>query len=150
MKIFNLFNLITRIHLLLVLSFFSCSLFSQSNFLGYRNDCIEIQTQRIDSLFRLVVGDHRYAQLSDLQCSDKRYRIIVSFDVDSNGVVKKSYIRDKNSFLLPFEISLFKSKVESSIFDICLTEFEHKHLSKEELFSDTKTLGYGVFLPLKR
>ncbi len=133
---------------LILFFFFSNHVFSQED-IGYKEDCLKIQGLKIDSIFCQVVGQNRYAQLIDLQCSPEKYQLLIAAEIDSNGIVKSVFIRDENNFLLANEINSLKTNIQNAIFNICLTEFEHSSLTKEDIFKTVNTIKYSIFLPLK-
>ncbi len=148
-QIYYLFKIQSFALMLLFLLIFSTTVLSQSIYLGYKDDCLKIQGLKIDSIFCQVVGQNRYAQLLDLQCSGKKYQLLIATEIDSNGIVKSVFIRDESNFLLANEISSLKTMIQNTIFNICITEFEHSSLTKEDIFKTVNTIKYSIFLPLK-
>lgn len=139
-----------KIFLLLIFLMPICKLFSQSQFLGYHEDCIEIQSIMIDSILQETIGLHRYTQLFDLHQCKNEYKILVHLSVDSLGHVNKINIIDKNKFLIKEEQESFEKKLYQTFFSICFDAIEAKHLSMSDLFKDKHTITYGIFLPFQK
>jgi hypothetical protein len=125
-------------------------LFSQTQFLGYHEDCLGIQSIKIDSILKETIGLSRYTQLIELNQCKNEYKILVHISIDSLGCVNKINIIDKKNFLIHYEIKSFEIKLSQTIFNICFDAIEAKHLTLSELFKDKQTISYGVFLPFQK
>lgn len=130
--------------------FLTCNIFSQSQYLGYLENCVEIQTIKLDSILRDAIGSNRYEQLFVLNHCKREYNLKVVLEIDSTGMVKCVNIIDEKDFLLKEEKEIFISKISQTIFDICFDTFEAKHLSLKDLLNNRQTIRYGLFLPFKK
>jgi hypothetical protein len=136
----------TILLLLIALSVASCA-FSQSEYLGYQENCIDMQSEKLDSILKETLGSKRYMQLYDLHQTNFENRLLIAIDIDSNGTVTNVFIRDEKNFLLQNENENLVNNISASSFNICLCEYEHKGLSKKDFFGTKETTQYFVFLP---
>lgn len=137
----------TFLSLIILLSITSCT-FPQTKYLGYQEDCLNMQSEKIDSIFKETVGIERYMELYEINQTKIKYKILVVIDINHKGEVKNVFISDKNKFLLKNEESAFINNIYSTSFNLCLCEIEHRDLSKEDVFKNSEIIQYGIFLPL--
>ena len=126
------------------------NLFAQSQYLGYREDCIELQSIKIDSIFMAEIGISRYTKLIELVQYHQENKVKVLIGIDSLGLAREFYFFDKMVFLTLEEKEKITNAISKTNFAICIEAIEARSLSYHDLFKENKVITYGVFLPFEK
>jgi hypothetical protein len=116
-----------------VVIFFN-TLYSQSNYLGYNEACLNKQKEIIINTIHNTINSQRFEKFDDSVFFD------VVIEIDSNGYVNKFKII-YNDFFTKNEIKRIRKKIKHTVFYLCHDDSDLKNYNNKKAFLSSSSTG---------